>query len=167
MHACVRVARGALRHRGASFLGAGPAGGLLLSCAGGYVGVPLCLPGTLLSLLALDLRQFPVAQAAGSSVARKQVTGYGRLSLCLLLWEGPREQQSQDGGVGAQPPVSQGSLCTQSRCLTAGRRPGLPVAGSAISRLAESVSSFICMSVHISRLTGTPCSSSALASLPG
>lgn len=38
------------RCRGASFPGAGPAGELLLSCSGACLGVPLCPPGTLLSL---------------------------------------------------------------------------------------------------------------------
>lgn len=37
----------------------------------------------------------------------KQATGCGGLSLCLLLWEGPRGQQTRDRGVGAQPPGSQ------------------------------------------------------------
>lgn len=126
----------------------------------------LCVFCLRLSLPAKGLCQFPGAQPAGSSGAREADDWVQRAQPVPSAMG--RASGAANPGQGSGGPASREPrlACTQSCCLTAGQCPGLPAAGSAVSGSAESVSSFICLSVHISCLMGTPCPLSSLASLP-
>lgn len=126
----------------------------------------LCVFRPRLSLPAKGVRQFPGAWPAGSSGAR-EAGDWVRRAQPVPPAMG-RASGAANPGQGSRGPASREPrlACTQSCCLLAGQCPGLPAAGSAVSGSTESVSSFIRLPAHISCLMGSPCPSSALASLP-
>lgn len=124
------------------------------------MGGPPRLPGTLLSLPAKDLPQFPVVLPLGHPQPRKRGLDVGG-SACAFCWgkglgDVPTTPRRQSQGVGTQPPVSHGCLCPPppGPCRpTAGLGPGLPINGTDIGGLAVSLIR-LSFASHVSCLRG-------------